>query len=421
MMVNMQADLAFQIVNSNQPKQPSSSSDNVRDPSSFRFELQKQINGTKDNTKKEVKKSKEAPVQKQEDDEDESKAAKVSDAAEVKDAPVSVVPQQPIQGGIIPAVLPVTVAPQQGAEKSEAAASVQGLPGQAIAQIQHAWELVEQAVVAVPNTTANPQQAAAEQQAFASVLHQEKSQGNPVQPVVAQPDAGSTQSNTAQNGGTQTANQPAAQPVTAAPVAPMAEKNVLQDDGEKDQAQQITQYLSSFNEKLQNLGLALKTEAAASAPPMPTAEAKPFEQVASGILNAYSDGKMEFTMKLKPEMLGELTVKMVMTDGKLTMDIITGNQQTAKLIESQIPELRASLKENNVNMQSCTVENQSFNDMASSSNGFMSSMDKGGNQPYETRRVFFAHPVLSDASSDAVVSGIVDGRYVRQSMLNCYV
>ncbi len=414
MMVNMQTDLAFQIVNSNQPKQSSSSSDTIKDPSSFRSELQKQLSGTKESTKNEVKQSKEAPASKEEDDEDKSKA-KASEATDVKDVPV--VPPQAVQVVVVPAVLPVIAAPQQGAQKPEAAALAQGLPGQATAQIQNAWELVEQAVPAAPNTVTTPKQAAAEQQAFASVLTKEKSQGNQVQPVVAQRNTGSTQNNAAQNGGTQTASQP----VTAAPVASAAEKNILQDDGEKDQAQQLTQYLSSFHEKLQNLGLALKTESVATAAPMPAVETKPFEQVASGVLNAYSDGKMEFTMKLKPEMLGELTVKMVMTDGKLTMDIITGNQQTAKLIESQIPELRASLKENNVHMQSCTVENQSFNDMASSSNSFMSSMDKGSNQPYETRRVIFAHPVLSDASGDAVVSGIVSSRYVQQSMLNCYV
>lgn len=94
-------------------------------------------------------------------------------------------------------------------------------------------------------------------------------------------------------------------------------------------------------------------------------EAPVFSQVSSGILKAFEDGKMEFSMKLAPESLGELSVKMVFENGKLALSIITENRQTSKLIQNQLAELQETLKASGVKIESATVENESFNNLSS--------------------------------------------------------
>lgn len=55
-------------------------------------------------------------------------------------------------------------------------------------------------------------------------------------------------------------------------------------------------------------------------------------------------GDSEFTIQLKPESLGEITIKMVQSEGKITMSILTASTETAKLLNQSVEALRSSLR-----------------------------------------------------------------------------
>lgn len=81
----------------------------------------------------------------------------------------------------------------------------------------------------------------------------------------------------------------------------------------------------------------------AQAIPMPTG-AEFVQQVRTGILENLEDAQTEFLMRLKPDGLGELTVKLTEAAGKMTLTITAASQQTQRLLEAQLPNLREVMK-----------------------------------------------------------------------------
>lgn len=79
-----------------------------------------------------------------------------------------------------------------------------------------------------------------------------------------------------------------------------------------------------------------------------TAEIPLNEQISAGIKENLSLGKSEFTVKLNPESLGEITVKLVEESGRTTLTITTASAQTAKLINSDMDALKAAVSPMNV-------------------------------------------------------------------------
>jgi flagellar hook-length control protein FliK len=72
------------------------------------------------------------------------------------------------------------------------------------------------------------------------------------------------------------------------------------------------------------------------------------QQLEKTINESLSTGRQELTMKLKPESLGEITVRLVEREGKMTLDITAANAQTAKLINSDLTALREAVRPMNV-------------------------------------------------------------------------
>lgn len=68
------------------------------------------------------------------------------------------------------------------------------------------------------------------------------------------------------------------------------------------------------------------------------------QQIDAGVKENLALGKNEFTMKLKPEALGEITVKLVEKAGKAVLTITTASPQTAKLINNDLAALREAVK-----------------------------------------------------------------------------
>ena len=68
----------------------------------------------------------------------------------------------------------------------------------------------------------------------------------------------------------------------------------------------------------------------------------------------------EFVIKLRPEGLGEIVVKMVSdTNGTSTVSMITNNQQVKAILESNMNELKSSLLQQNVEVKDVEFDNQS--------------------------------------------------------------
>lgn len=69
------------------------------------------------------------------------------------------------------------------------------------------------------------------------------------------------------------------------------------------------------------------------------------KQVQNGLMENLSQGAdSEFVLKLKPEGLGELTVKLLETAGKMTLSIAASNVETQRMLEAQLSSLREAMK-----------------------------------------------------------------------------
>lgn len=68
------------------------------------------------------------------------------------------------------------------------------------------------------------------------------------------------------------------------------------------------------------------------------------DQMRNGILENLSKGRNEFVMKLKPEGLGEITVKMQETKEGIAMSILASSPQVAKLISNDVAALQNALR-----------------------------------------------------------------------------
>jgi len=87
-----------------------------------------------------------------------------------------------------------------------------------------------------------------------------------------------------------------------------------------------------------------------------TSETSALDQIKDGIKQNISVGKSEFTIKLKPEALGEITVKLVEEAGKTTLTITTASAATAKLINSDLNALKDAVASMNVEVKNAVVQ-----------------------------------------------------------------
>lgn len=78
--------------------------------------------------------------------------------------------------------------------------------------------------------------------------------------------------------------------------------------------------------------------------PLPTEETDISQQIFTGLSKNLAAQKSEFVIKLMPEGLGEVTVKLLEKEGKTTLRIITASSETARLINNDINALRDALR-----------------------------------------------------------------------------
>lgn len=82
-------------------------------------------------------------------------------------------------------------------------------------------------------------------------------------------------------------------------------------------------------------------------------------QLEEGIANGIRNGKEEFTIQLRPEGLGELTVKLTRVGEAMTLNIVAKSTETHKLLADEMQALREVLRPLKVEVESVLTESQS--------------------------------------------------------------
>ena len=128
-------------------------------------------------------------------------------------------------------------------------------------------------------------------------------------------------------------------------------------------------------------------------------------QLEKGVNETLAAGKQEFTMKLKPESLGEITVKLVEQDGRLTLNLTTASAQTAKLINNDLAALREAVKPMNVEVHEAvqqtgaasgrTEQQSAFTDFFGSQQQFANQQFANQQQAYQQREASHRQPAFS--------------------------
>lgn len=103
-------------------------------------------------------------------------------------------------------------------------------------------------------------------------------------------------------------------------------------------------------------------------------------QVKAGLTRGLGRGDNEFVIKLKPEGLGEITVKLIEADSKISMSIIASNAQTAKILGNDIEALRDSLRPYHADLREVVDQQQYASSDDGQRQGFSGQQHFGGHR-----------------------------------------
>ena len=91
----------------------------------------------------------------------------------------------------------------------------------------------------------------------------------------------------------------------------------------------------------------------------PVEASEPYNQIREEILSKLEQkGSTEFKMQLHPEDLGQIDIKLKLSEGKLVIDILAANSKTQALLTGQVDKLIASMGLQNVQVESVHVSQQ---------------------------------------------------------------
>ena len=82
------------------------------------------------------------------------------------------------------------------------------------------------------------------------------------------------------------------------------------------------------------------------------------KQISEKMLLHLEKGEREFTIKLNPESLGEITVKLLQKDGKMTLSIAAASETTVKLLNGEMEALRMAVRPMQVEVRQAVVQTQ---------------------------------------------------------------
>lgn len=141
-------------------------------------------------------------------------------------------------------------------------------------------------------------------------------------------------------------------------------------------------------------------------------------QVKSGIKTNVAQGKNQFVVKLKPEGLGEITVKMVEAESKISLSIVTSNPQVAKLINGELAGLQETLHPYHANVQEVVAQTNSPFDSAAQNGQFMQQDTAGQFQQFRQQT---AHSMVENEYEDEFDETIAHETISTTSELDTYI
>lgn len=97
------------------------------------------------------------------------------------------------------------------------------------------------------------------------------------------------------------------------------------------------------------------------------------EQIRSGIEQGLEKQLSQFTIRLKPEGMGEILVHMASTGGKISLSIGVSNMETQKILSGEMMHLKETLAPLNAEVQELYHNSQGGMDMMSHEQGFFQS------------------------------------------------
>ena len=139
------------------------------------------------------------------------------------------------------------------------------------------------------------------------------------------------------------------------------------------------------------------------------------QEIVLNVEKALNDQKKEIIMKLSPESLGEITVKIVKEGGKLSIDLISTMQETAKLLESSQAELKSALKQMGENVTVTTTHANAENNLSQFLNG--QRQWQGQQQSRQNNLNYFSGYQQVGTSEDEVISPILNDSSSRLSAM----
>ncbi len=150
------------------------------------------------------------------------------------------------------------------------------------------------------------------------------------------------------------------------------------------------------------------------------------EQVKESVNENIALGNKEFTMKLKPASLGEVTVRLIEKDGKTVLDITTATAATAKKINEDIAALRDAVRPMAVEVHEATTQRTEASTQSELNQQFnmFSQQQQLDGQRHSANQFSGAERTQRAGSSDfaeAIVENQQELRVTLESELDTYV
>lgn len=152
------------------------------------------------------------------------------------------------------------------------------------------------------------------------------------------------------------------------------------------------------------------------------------KQITEQLYSGLASGKSEFTIRLKPETLGEVTVKLTEKDGQMTLSLSAVNEKTVKLLNNQLDALREAVRPMQVEVKQAVVQTQTTD---GNHMGQQMNMSNGGfyQQSHQASQSFYGNPqqegtLRADVDEVPVATeqqAVLAAKQIGENMLDLYV
>ena len=139
-----------------------------------------------------------------------------------------------------------------------------------------------------------------------------------------------------------------------------------------------------------------------------TQEPRLLDQLKTGFSENLESGKNEFIMKLKPEALGEITVRLVHEEGKSTLHIMTASAKTSQLINEDLAALRESVRPMQIEVREAVAST------AQSEQGQMEHFNMSGQQFADQQQNFTNNAKRSNYRDDGSEEDLLQNEQTEQ-------